>query len=346
MQKQFKPKSLAFSVGLLCLAASFSVHAAPVTYGNYTIDAEYIIGASTGVPQDGMSHPSAWIHPDSNGADYYLNTGDWSDVSYDGVFFHTYGGGSSQDNASFGARASGQGSFFARTSVSYNATYTNTSSEAQNFTFTFGVSEGELVINGSGAAFAELLLRVRIDGQDVTSSRTTLVQDSSNLRTCSNTSVGLLSSYMDCNMEYGDSFLAPGRNYTLDLGAIAAGESFTLDYEIMSIAYGDLATDYTTSLYYVCDEWANGSGPEYRPAARNAETPDTCLAGHYEAYVNEVMSGGSGVRSGDPINPYWTPTGISGTFGPLGTVPEPSTLALLGLAFAGIGIAGRRKQRQ
>lgn len=335
-------KPVVFSVAMACLSLPMMAQAAPVTYGNYTIDAEYIMGASSGVKQDAMSDSETIIYNYGNGADMYR----WPNTSPDSVFFHTYGYGSS-----FGARASGTGSFFAATSLNYNTTFTNTSSVAQNFMFTFGVQEGELNIGGSGAAFAELLLRIRINGVDVARDQTTLIQDVDGNRSCSSNDMGLLANYMDCGMGYGNSLIAAGQNYTLDLGLIAAGESFTLDYDIVSTAYGDLSAGTTTYSYYVCDQWEDGYGNGYgdgygdgygnpMPVAMAVEVPSSCLSGHYETYTDSTP-GGAGARSGDPLNGYWTPAGFNGTFA---QVPEPSSIALLGLAFAGLGVAGRRKQ--
>jgi len=62
------------AIGILSLAASFTAQAAPATYGNYTLDAEYILGGS-GTTQDGMTDPNASVNTYySNGADLYLST--------------------------------------------------------------------------------------------------------------------------------------------------------------------------------------------------------------------------------------------------------------------------------
>ncbi|MDO9597219.1 MAG: PEP-CTERM sorting domain-containing protein [Azoarcus sp.] len=339
-------KPIVLSLGMACLGLPLMASAAPAIYGNFTLDAEYIIGASSGPKQDGMSDAATSIYPYSNGGDMYL----WKSVGSNGVFFHTYGYDDTHYGSSFGARASGDGSFFTSTSVNYNAAYTNTSSVAQNFTFTFGVQEGELGINGIGAAVAELLLRIRINGVDVARDQTTLVQDAFGARSCTSSDLGLLADYMDCGSVYGNSVIAAGRNYTLDLGLIAAGESFTLDYDIVSTAYGDLSEGETTYNHYVCDEWEDGYGygdgygdgyGHPMPTAMAMETPGGCVSGHYETYTY-TAPGNAIARSGDPINTYWAPAGISATFA---SVPEPSSIALLGLAFAGLSVTGRRKLR-
>lgn len=341
MPTRLRLKPLVLSIGMACLGLPLIANAAPLTFGNFTLDAEYIIGASSGTKQDGMGDPAAWVYPVSNGADLYLSKNSGSD----GVFFHTYG-----YDSSFGARASGDGSFYASTSVNYNAIYTNTSSVAQNFTFTFGVQEGELGINGLGAAFVELLLRIRINGVDVARDHTTLVQELNGNRSCTSNDLGILANYMDCSSAYGNSLIAVGRDYTLDLGLIGAGQSFTLDYDIISTAYGDLSEGETTQSYFVCDEWEDGYGygdgygdgyGNPMPTAMATETSGGCLAGHYETYTY-TAPGNAIARSGDPLNYYWQPASLDAAFTST-SIPEPSSIALLGLALAGLGMTGRRK---
>lgn len=332
---------LLFSVGLLYFVTPFSVNAAPLTFGNYTISAEHVIG---GIHYDSLLDPYKpiaygdgvffWYDQiDSSEGDYLINrvrNGAW------GYGKDSVNPASPVNDAMFGAHASGERIFSSRSSISYNSTYTNTGGEAQNFTFNFGVDESMLAINGDGTAFAELLLRIRVNGEDVTSSRTTLVQDGSGLKTCANTALGLLSSYIDCSYVHENGLWAPGHNYTLDLGSFAAGESFVLDYEIMAFVYGDLSK-HDPNGSFICTVWEDPT---------DVGDPGECLSGFYDDGGPGAEWGGAVASSGDPSNSYWTAGGMNGSFGPLRTVPEPSIFALLGLAFAGLSIAGRRRKRQ
>jgi hypothetical protein len=134
---RLKPIALAT---LLAFATAPQVSMAAATYGLYTLDAQYILGASSGTPSDGLAAGS--IYQTGGGANFYLTQ---SDASNNSVFFHTYG-----YDSSFGTRVSGAGSFFAQTSINYHETFTNTSGVAQAFSFAFNVQEGELGIVGNG----------------------------------------------------------------------------------------------------------------------------------------------------------------------------------------------------
>ncbi|MCL2635955.1 MAG: hypothetical protein FWD50_04905, partial [Betaproteobacteria bacterium] len=73
MHKQpFAIKPVIFAVGMLGLAASFTAHAVPVTNGNYTLDAEYTIGANPGPVQDGINDPDTSFTAIGDGGYYHL----------------------------------------------------------------------------------------------------------------------------------------------------------------------------------------------------------------------------------------------------------------------------------
>lgn len=334
-----RPRFLAVALAV-ALGSISGLASAAITYGNYTLDAQYILGSSSGTPNDAVPESSISTYY-SIGADLYFN----KNSGTNSIIYHTYGN-ESYWGSSFGARASGEGSFYGKTSINYSNVFTNSASTAQNLLFSFGVQEGELAIAGGGDGFAELLLRIRVNGVDFALDKTTLVM-SGGVTACSNSSLGVLGSYMDCGSSaVGNSLYASGRNYTVDLGLVAAGASVSLDYDIVSTVYGDLTNGEYQQAYYVCDEWDSGygwNGDGYGYAnAMAAEVPGSCLRGHYETYT--VSSPGTAIaRSGDPVNYYFQPAGPSGVF-TNNQVPEPSALLLMLGALSGFALAKRYRR--
>jgi len=333
MQKlPFAIKPMTFSIGILSLASSLTAYAAPVTNGSYTFDAEYIVGASSGPKQDGISAVTMTTSTTPGYGWVFANGAMYSWDSIDGLqselpnraYFSNYGSNDRMD-----VNAYIQGSAFSSTSVNYSTQYTNTSSVAQNFLLSFSLSDGQLVVVGDGAGVADLLLRIRINGVDVALDHTTLAQDASGGRTCTSDGLGPLGGYMSCTGVTGlNNIFASELNFTLDLGLIGAGESFTLDYDMIAMAYGDMDIITTTYDQYVCDEWDGGPGVAYG---------GTCLSGHYEPR-SDTATGWVQAGVGDPV-------GINGRFIDPSNVPEPSSMALFGLAAAGLAVIRRRRQR-
>lgn len=322
------PMAVAVLMGSLS-AASFATPA--ISYGsNIKLNADYSLGSGAGV--DGMTDPAKSIFSNASGADFFLSR---SDGSSNSVFFHTYG--FSGAPTYFGARASGQGKFSASTSANYSNVFTNDSDVAQMFTFSFNVSNGQLGLTGAGAGFAELMLRVRKNSADVARDHTTITQTLTSAdATCITDDLGLLGSYMGCDS--ANKTTATGGNanpFSVSLGSIAAHESFTLDYDIIATVSGDLSQSSGSGYGYGCNLGATDQ-QQGLTAIGVCNFPGTAVSRSGDPFGAPIFNT-NGALINDPGS-----AGLSGQFS--SSVPEPGSMALMGLALAGLAASRRKKK--
>ncbi|MCL2636357.1 MAG: PEP-CTERM sorting domain-containing protein, partial [Betaproteobacteria bacterium] len=112
------------------------------------------------------------------------------------------------------------------------------------------VQDGRLGYDTGGSGLAELLLSIRINGVEVARDQTTLTLGDGAVATCTSNDLGALGDYMGCYaIDYDDGYgnvaytyagaEGAARDFTLDLGLIGAGESFTLDYLMLATVYSN-----------------------------------------------------------------------------------------------------------
>lgn len=306
-----KPLPLLVKLSALSLAfaAAGGAHAAPAV----ALTATEALGSASGPGTDVMDPALA------NGGDFFRSGSSGGNSS----FFHTYGFASGLTY--FGARVSGNGTFYGRTSATYTDSYTNTSGAAQLVSFNFNVDQGQIDVNGTGTGFADLLLQVLFDGTVVardhgrTDGTTCTVGDQD---------VGVLAGYLDACAGGGASGAA--NSYSVSQ-LLAAGDTLAIRYDIIAEVSGASSS----SSGELCS-----LGPQGREQVQlvidNGEAPAYSGCTTYFALS----------RSGDPagFTPF-TPGTFSITAGPAGALPEPSSSVLAGLALA-LAAAGTRSGRR
>ena len=221
----------------------------------------------------------------------------------------------------------------------------------QNSTFT--VANGELGLTGTGAGFAQLMLDVKKNGASVARSRTTITQGTTGGATCDDSSgdLGSLGDYMNCGPT-GNSASDGGGPYGVSMGLIGAGQSFTLDYDIIATVSGNLSQGTTTETQCYGGGGDGGyGGVEF--VTRTVQTENGYGGGGGTCIDFEVPVPGSAIaRSGDPFGspiffnglPVNAPDPGAGLNGRFSDVPEPASLALVGVGLAGLA-AMRRKRK-
>lgn len=335
-------KTIALAIGAAFSALSLQAQANPIS-----VDARYSLGGGSEITEPTLT---------GSNVDYYL----WKDTpGGNSVFFHTYGY-ESGGQANFGARSSGEGVFTAWSRVSYSTLVDVTGTQAVNFDFR--VDNTELAfynafIGQTGSARLELV--ISIDGTELTREDIRLDLAATGTITCTDAGTGQLDSYIECPPSALASISQNSQDFSADLGIRSS--DFTLQYDIIATVSGNMLGGTECSSYgeFVEDGYGNGAiqfgnvveqQPQFAAATVDDEEP--ILIPIFGCSPGQAIA-----RSGDPNNFSFANPGPqqlvipANNTGPFGitqrtvdnTVPEPATLALTGLALAGLAAARRRK---
>jgi hypothetical protein len=314
-----RARLLSLLVAAACSGLSANAFADPTI----TLTAVYALNG--GATVDGLTDPDATIYTTSSGGtDFYLAKTE----AGSNVFFHTYG--STGSTTFFGARASGGGAdFYASTSALYSGTYTNTTGSAMLLDFSFYVDGGETTLSGVGEGSANTRLQIRRNGS-IVSQGDTLIMQSAGVTTCSESDIGVLGNWASCSAADASSAWGAGGSYTVGLGLVAAGETITIDYDIVSTVSGQ-------GIVHTCGGGYGGYGGYDGYGGYGDE-------GQGEPLPTYPCSDFSGIsRSGDPFGGSAPDTAADFSLTATAAVPEPGSLALLAAAGGGWWLSRRRR---
>ena len=323
MTANLKPNLRLLALASALLAAPLAAQAAAAV----SLTAAEALGSAAGPGSNVMDG-------NANGGDFFHGT---SSNSVDSTFFHTYGHASGVNY--FGARVSGTGTFFGKTSATYTDSITNNTGVAQNVVFSFHVDSGDIGLSGSGNGYADLLLSLKF-GSDVVARDHGRISYSSGVGSCDSNrgaeDVGVLASYLSCDAG-GSSATGNSGSYSASR-LLGVGETLNVTYDIVAEVSG--ALDSTTATQFCSFGGNHNVG---RPAAAGLDAVPNVAIGDPPPGASNCRFFNAIARSGDPANfsPF-TP----GQFGltPSAVVPEPGGLALVALALVGLASASRRRK--
>jgi len=216
--------------------------------------------------------------------------------------------------------AYGENTFKSISHVQQSLTITNDTGVDQNYSFDFTILADSMDVWGPFDQFADdevvaagNLVSISLDGVELFGSAALLVADNTGVDL--QTDGDVLGSYTaNAGYYYWDAL-----SDTLDLGVLAAGESFTLTYDIVTAAAG------------IFTPTGNGY----------------CGDGYWDDYVESEEGcydwASAYSQFGDPNGVGQSPIAgnVHGT--PVMSVPEPSLWLLMGTGLFGFAVARRRK---
>jgi hypothetical protein len=146
------------------------------------VDGRYVLGSST----DSGTTQIPGAPCSSTSCDLFASDVDSAGNS---IFFHSYAIESSPTY--FGARVSGEGTYFGTTKSTWTSTYTNNTLATRDYLFSFFVESGAIDVQGTGDFLSQMIFDIRRNNSSLSKNTTTVNQDGSGT-TCTEANTGPL----------------------------------------------------------------------------------------------------------------------------------------------------------
>jgi hypothetical protein len=242
-------------------------------------------------------------------------TTSFTDPAYAATFNSVNGTASSANGSGWGnnlgayaVRSNGSGVFSASGAFQRQLTITNDTSGTEAYMLPVYLYGGGIVVDPLSNGYASYNISISRGSTTLFSSAVQLNADG----TFSQTGTALNGAGL-----FGNSFYWNGTNLNFDLGTLESGESMTINYNLVSAAFGEATNPSDNCGYGDSLSFASYGG---------------CLPG-------------TSVGFGDPSNPSATALADVGLADPIASavngVPAPASVALLGLGL--LGFAWRKK---
>ena len=227
--------------------------------------------------------------------------------------------------------AQGSNTFSSTGNIQQVVEFTNTSAFAQSYSFDFTINRGSLssYLYPPAAGYTATSSNkavIKLNGVEIFNSEATLTTtDAGSTLTTSGTTLG---TYSAGSSGYSWSAFSD----TLDLGTFGVGESFTLEYDIFTLASSNaIQGPEICETYGDYGDYGYGDGGEF--------------GGEGGTYCYSQQASYARSQFGDPNGLESTPIDTTTVTGQRATVTEESSFLLFGAGIAGLAFSRRRKNR-
>lgn len=303
-------RPIASLIGILFLGLSFSAQA--------SITSELYVEAYSKAETTTDSNTNG---PSTDSASTYSSTYSGSNYASTNAFGTNYADGST----SYAARAYGNGIFEGWSSFKKTLTIVNDSLFSQSYNLSYYIYGGSLSVGGWGYTHASGDTGLASVAYSISDGATNLLMRKASVSLASDgsyiTDVAGLTAHDD---SMGAIWTETEYN-TIDLGVLAAGQSKTITYELISTALGN---------YTLGSGCGGGWGTALASSDDNMEIETL-------SFSECGYGGASSAGLGDPDGVTSGPQLMTVSSQQVNTVPLPGTLSLFGVALVGLGMSRR-----